>query len=41
MLEVEIHSTKHLQNIEFPDRTLAKDNKINYIKSKANSMKAG
>jgi hypothetical protein len=40
MLEVEIHSTKHLQNIEFPDRTSAKDNKINYIKSNSNSMKA-
>jgi hypothetical protein len=41
MLEVVIHSTKYLQNIEFPDRTSAKDNKINCIKRKANSMKAG
>jgi hypothetical protein len=41
MLEVAIHSTKYLQNIEFPDRTSAKDNRINYIKRKANSMKAG
>jgi hypothetical protein len=40
MLEVAIHSTKYLQNIEFSDRTSTKDNKVNYIKRKANSMEA-
>jgi hypothetical protein len=41
MLEVAIHSTKYLQDIEFPDRTLTKDNKMNYIKRKAKSREAG
>jgi hypothetical protein len=41
MLEVAIHSTKYLQNIEFLDRTSTKDNKMNHIKRKDNSMKAG
>jgi hypothetical protein len=41
MLEVANHSTKYLQNIEFPDQTSTKDNKMNYIKRKANSMEAG
>jgi hypothetical protein len=41
MLEVAIHSTKYLQNIEFLDQTSTKDNKMNYIKRKANSMEVG
>jgi hypothetical protein len=41
MLEVAIHSTKYLQNIVFSDQTSTKDNKVNYIKRKANSMEAG
>jgi acid phosphatase class B len=40
MLEEAIHSTKYLQNIEFSDRKSTKDNKVNYIKRKANSMEA-
>jgi hypothetical protein len=37
LLEVAIHSTKYLQNIEFPDRTSTNDSKMNYIRRKANS----
>jgi hypothetical protein len=40
MLEEAIHSTKYLQNIEFFDQKSTKDNKVNYIKRKANSMEA-
>jgi hypothetical protein len=29
MLEVAIHNMKYLHSIEFPDRTSAKDNKMN------------
>jgi hypothetical protein len=41
MLEVAIHSTKYLQDIDFLDPTSTKDNKMNYIKRKANSREAG
>jgi hypothetical protein len=40
-LEVAVHSMKYLQNIEFSDQTATRDNNVNYIKRKANSIEAG